>query len=181
MHDMNHYQQRVPEAGEDFRVADRLEIIDLVYRSMTAVDLGDRETLRACFADRMIWDLSGNPAKFTGTAVDDGPQEVDADVFVNNAMAAFGAAPENVFRFRQHCVNNPIVTFLSGDSATSMSYLRDYAHVRTTHADGTVTATNSILGGIYHHDFSRVGDRWRISALRLRVHAYDPAMFAGRK
>jgi len=175
---MNPYGQRIAQPGEDFRTADRLEIMDCVWRFMMARDIGDAEMFEACFADTVTWDLSNNPVRLTGGPADLGPTDLPRADFVARAFA--GAAPPSRESFAQHCVNNPLVTFTGADGATVLAHMRNPMHTKAAGEDGRLRPNDRTLGGLYHLDFRRADGRWRISALRLAVYAYDPAVLVGR-
>lgn len=175
---MNPYGQRVPAPGEDFRAADRMEIVDLVWRFLFARDIGDREMFGDCFAETITWDLSNNPVPLTGGAADAGPTEFSREDFVR---IAFGqSAPPTREAFVQHLVNNPLVTFSGPETATVLAHLRNPFHSKVTDGAGARKAADREMGGLYHIDARRVGDRWRLCALRLALYAYDPAAMGGR-
>ena len=175
---MNPYGQRLAAPGEDFRVADRLEIQDVVWRFMMSLDIGDREMFEACFTDPVLWDLSNNPVRLTGGPADLGPVEIARDDFVDRAFGAAGHAPSRQ-RFVQHCVNNPLITFTGAETATVLAHLRNPFHVKTGR-EGAEAVTDRMLAGLYHIDARKVGDRWRVSALRLSLYSYDPETMVGR-
>jgi hypothetical protein len=176
---MNTYGQRLTDLGEDFRVADRLEIMDLLWRFLMALDIGDREMFEACFTDTVIWDLSNNPVPFTGGPADKGPAEFSRADFVDTAFRSAGDPSRE--RFMQHCVNNPLVTFTGVDEATVLAHLRNPFHAKAVNAQGELEASDRMLAGLYHVDARRGAGRWRLSALRLAVYAYDPATMGGRR
>ncbi len=175
---MNPYGQRVPAPGEDFRMADRLEITDLVWRFLFARDIGDKEMFRDCFSDPMTWDLSNNPVPLTGGRADQGPAEFSRDEFV--AIAFGNAQPPSRDAFVQHCVNNPLVSFTGSQTATVLAHLRNPFHSKVTDESGVCKAIDREMGGLYHIDAKKVGDRWRLCALRLALYAYDPVAMGGR-
>ncbi|MET0181882.1 MAG: nuclear transport factor 2 family protein [Caulobacterales bacterium] len=175
---MNPYGQRITAPGEDFRVADRLEIMDLVWRFATSLDLADREMFESCFADRVRWDLSNNPVRFTGGPADLAETEFPRSEFVGIAFASMTRSPSREY-FVQHCVNNPLITFTAGEKATVLAHLRNPFHAKVEGVEGAV-ASDRMLGGLYHIDTQQVGDRWRMSALRLSVYSYDPKTMVGR-
>jgi hypothetical protein len=176
---MNPYGQRLTQPGEDFRAADRLEIMDVFWRFMMSIDIGDKETFADCFTPTVLWDLSNNPVRFTGGAADLGPTEFERADFVERAFGAAGQTPSRE-RFMQHCVNNPLITFTGADSGTVLAHLRNPTHTKVTGDDGQQHPSDRTLGGLYHLDVRQLAGRWRISALRLSVYAYDPATMVGR-
>jgi len=176
---MNPYGQRLAAPGEDFRVADRLEIQDVVWRFMMSLDIGDREMFEACFADTVLWDLSDNPVRLTGGPADLGPTSMPRAEFVERAYGAAGHAPTRQ-RFMQHCVSNPLITFTDQGRATVLAHLRNPLHLKTEGEDGAVAIVDRTMGGLYHIDVAKQGDRWRISALRLALYSYDPKVMVGR-
>jgi hypothetical protein len=174
---MNSYGQRTPAFGEDFRAADRMEIVDLVWRILFARDIVDEEMYRDCFTDPVTWDLSNNPVPFTGGPADKGPWEAPRDEFVR--LSFNRAEPPSRELFVQHCVNNPIVSFTGADTATVLAHLRNPIHSKSVE-NGQRVAHDRAFGGLYHIDARKVGDRWRLCALRLSVYGYDPARMGAR-
>ena len=176
---MNPYGQRLPQPGEDFRVADRLEIQDVVWRFMMSLDIGDRDMFEACFTDPVLWDLSNNPVRLTGGPADLGPVELPRDDFVNRAFGTAGSAPSRQ-RFMQHCVNNPLITFTGAETATVLAHLRNPMQIKSGPEGGPQVVVDRMLAGLYHIDTRKVSDRWRVSALRLSLYSYDPDTLVGR-
>lgn len=176
---MNDYRQQITLPGEDFRVADRMEILDLIWRFTMALDINDREMFEACFTDPMLWDLSNNPMPLTGGAADHGPSEFSRVDFVTRAFAH--AESPSRSRFRQHCVTNPLITFTGDAEATVLAHLRNPSHDKSTDERGDPQAHDRMLAGLYHIDARRQDDRWRICALRLALYEYGPELTRGAR
>jgi hypothetical protein len=177
---MSEFGQRIAQPGEDFRVADRLEIMDLAWRFAVAMDIGDLDMFEACFADPLTWDLSDNPVYWTGGPADHGPVELSRAEFMAIVRGRDAAklerppAPRATVRhFTQHGVLNPIVTFTGEQTATLLAYNHERMH-RWFAVGDQEEAEGLDQGGFYHLDARRVGDRWRLSALRLKIRFYDP-------
>jgi len=177
---MSEFGQRIAQPGEDFRVADRVEIMDLTWRFAVALDIGDLSMFEACFTDPLTWDLSDNPVYWTGGPADHGPVEIARAEFMaivrgrDAAKAAAAPAPRQALRtVTQHGVLNPIVTFTGEETATVLAY--NHEHLHRWFADGEPEEAEGLdQGGFYHLDARRVGGRWRLSALLLKIRFYDP-------
>lgn len=172
---MNDYGQRITAEGEDFRAADRLEILDLVSRFTLASDIGDREMFAGCFTDPMNWDLSNNPAPLTGGPADQGEVTMARAEFVDRAFGAVGAKPTRE-RFTQHIVANASITFTTDADATVLAHLYNPFHTKMESGEGQ-TASDRIISGLYHIDTVLTRGRWRIATLRLALYGYDPRHF----
>lgn len=178
---MNDFGQRIPQEGEDFRTADRLEIMDLGWRFAVSMDIGDLDMFESCFTDPLVWDLSDNPVYWTGGPADHGPVELARSEFMAIVrgrdaakLTSKPAPPRAVVRtFTQHGVLNPIITFKGADAATLLAYNHERMHRWFKEGEQEETE-GADQGGFYHLDVARPADRWRISALRLKIRFYDP-------
>lgn len=57
----NQFGQRALAPDEDFRLADRMEVLDTLWRHRVALDIRDAEMFRATIATSVTADLSDNP------------------------------------------------------------------------------------------------------------------------
>ena len=183
---MNRFGQKIAQPGEDFRVADRLELLDLVWRFASAMDMGDLEMFEECFAPQLTWDLSRNPVRWTGGPADNQAVLIDRSEFmavVSGRDAANREVPSNAPRpvksFYQHGILNPIVTFTGAASATILGYNHERLHHWLNDTPGEEECLWQDQGGWYHLDAMQIEGRWRICALRLEIVFFDPkAMYA---
>ncbi len=124
-------------------MADRAAIGDVLVRYATATDGRDWDLWRTCFTDDAVLDYD------TSGVFDPGG-------FVDHAAAALAKMSTT-----QHYVVNHVID-LDGDRATSRSYaLAQHVSAR----DGSLFS----LGGVYHDEFVRTGEGWRIAHRRFRA------------
>lgn len=178
---MNRFNQRIARTGEDFRVADRFEIMDLIWRFAAAMDLRDLDMFEECFADRLKWDLSRNPVRWTGSPADEAECELDRAEFMEiirgrdrSKVQSATSDRRPVKHFSHHGILNPIITFTGDNDATGLGYNHERIHQWFVETPGEEQVEWVDMGGWYHLDFARVADRWRISALRLEIEYFDP-------
>ena len=180
---MNRFGQRITRPGEDFRVADRLEIMDLIWRYAAAIDLGDLDMFEECFAERLRLDLSRNPVRWTGSPADDGECEFERSEFMEIIRGRDASKIQRpttgrkpVKNFTHHGILNPIITFTGVDDATGLGYNHERLHYWFVDTPGEEEVEWVDMGGWYHLNFTRTSDRWRISALRLEIQYFDPGV-----
>jgi SnoaL-like domain len=126
--------------------AERLDVIDVVYRFAAGIDGKDWVGLRSVFTDEITRDYSSWRADSVGAST--------ADEWVTRLGRTFPGLDAS-----QHCIMNPRAT-VAGDEATVESY------VRAEHAlDGDLFS----LGGHYTHRLRRASGEWRIHHVTLRV------------
>jgi hypothetical protein len=185
---MNRFNQRVPAIGENFRTSDRLEILDLTWRFAAAMDMGDLDMFEQCFAERLTWDLSRNPVKWTGGPADDAETVLPRSEFMeivrgrDFAKLARPARGHEVRKhFAQHGILNPIVTFTGQETATLLGYNHERVHEWLIDTPGEEEVEWMDMGGWYHLDFLKSQDRWRISALRLEIVFFDPKVLYSQR
>jgi hypothetical protein len=171
------FGQRRHGPREDFRPADRVEITDLVHRFPVAMDLRDREMFEDCFVDPVLWDVTDSPGPLTGGPADREPTTVARSELVRRAVPDHGGTSEDR-SFTQHKIDNVLVTFTGDASAEVFAYLRMDRYTYPGTAE-SATLQVTTLAGFYHPTVVRVGARWQISALRLAIRGYDPALFVG--
>jgi hypothetical protein len=125
------------------RIADRLDIDDLLARYALAVDRGDWDLLDELFTPDATIDYT------SAGGVKDRLGEVQA--WLAETLAAFPA--------RQHLLGQKVVT-VDGDEAEVSAYFSDTL-AATTGMTTPAGAGPIIGGGIYHHRLRRSADGWR--------------------
>lgn len=129
---------------------DEKGVCDALYRFAEGIDLRDWVTYRSAFTDNIEFDYSSYREGSRGIA--------PADTWVEKSRKRFLTLDAT-----QHSMTNPRVR-LDGDAATCLMYVEAWHSVTI---DGTTV--HCVLGGRYRNDLVRVGEEWRISALRLEV------------
>lgn len=131
-------------------LVDERGVCDALYRYAEGVDLRDWEMYRSAFTDEITFDLSSYRPGSVGA--------VSADAWVERARRRFDTLVAT-----SHTMTNPRVR-LDGDTAVCTMNVEATHLVRREGVESWC-----ILGGRYRDDLVRVGDEWRISALRLEV------------
>ncbi|HRE03131.1 MAG TPA: nuclear transport factor 2 family protein [Ilumatobacteraceae bacterium] len=117
-------------------LTDRLDIAEVLNRYAFAIDDKDWVALGEIFTDDCIADY--------------GP----FGTFDGSAAVVDWMAPAHVGLTTQHAMANMVIT-VSGDTATARSYV-----TVSLQPDGHEPFR---VGGAYHDEFRRTGDRWQIS------------------
>ncbi|KAB8332164.1 nuclear transport factor 2 family protein [Scytonema tolypothrichoides VB-61278] len=130
-------------------LADRAEIIDAVNIIGMGADLRDWKACRAAFADKVLTDY---------TSLNGGtPNTVAADTLVAGWADFFS----KTFKASQHMITNHSV-IVNSEKATCTSLFRAH-HVYLDSAKGKTWT----LGGFYNHELSRIGDRWKVTQMKM--------------
>lgn len=142
-------------------VADRIEVIDALYRFGLGQDLKDRELFASAFATDAELDFSPAAAKWGA----DVPVMVGRDAIVDAILAMFTGRVDTT-----HIVTNPRVQ-LDGDAA------RLTAIVEAQHLLSADHRTHALLKNLYAVDLIRDTQRWVIRRVRIDNVWYrgDPA------
>lgn len=131
------------------KLADRAEIIDAVNIIGMGADLRDWKACRAAFADKVLTDY---------TSLNGGtPNTVAADTLVAGWAVFFS----KTFKASQHMITNHAV-IVNSEKATCTSLFRAH-HVYLDSAKGKTWT----LGGFYNHGLTRIGDRWKVTQMKM--------------
>ena len=131
-------------------LADRVEVIDALYRFGAGQDLRDRALFESAFSERAVLDFTG-PARRLGVTIPpfEGRRAIADTIFA--AVADLDTT---------HTVTNPRVT-LGGDTATL------FALVEAQHLPRDDHRRHLLLKNIYTVALSRDRARWVIDHLRI--------------
>jgi SnoaL-like domain len=134
-------------------ILDRIDIIEMIYREMRAIDTRDWLSLRACFTDEMELDMSGAPFG------PNKPIRLSAEKWVE-------AVKGSMLRFSvtQHSSSNEMVEF-SGRQAICRSYISG-RHVYSQ-PDGTPIVYE--LWERLTHTLAKTAQGWKIGGFKADV------------
>jgi SnoaL-like protein len=125
------------------RLTDRVEIIEMVNRYASGMDLLDRPLYESCFTDPLEIDF----ASWDGTARTMSIK--DWGDYVWEQIVGLDAT--------QHIITNHHVTFQGDDDATCVAYLH------ATHYIADLAVPVFIAGGFYTDRMKRTADGWKIA------------------
>jgi len=133
-------------------IADRIAIQDVITRYATALDQRDWDLLSQVFTSDAVVSYGGSgPA--TPDATFRGPSRVAANCA--RSLARYSAT--------QHLLGNSVIA-TAGDRAEASTYVQA-THI-ALHAAWSEIRT---LGGTYHDDLARTGQKWRIRRRWLEI------------
>ena|SRR5579872_6808810 len=140
--------------------ADKLAVVETVYRYATGVDRRDWELYRSLFADTVTID-------FSSFSPDLPPRVMGADDWVAGLVPLFTGLAAT-----QHSMTNPLAAVV-GDAATVTMYVQ--AHHVFIPDDPASWYT---VGGYYDDTLVRVDSRWLLTGVCLTVtwRAGDPTI-----
>lgn len=134
---------------------ERLEAIEAVRllkaRYWTSLDAVDLDAVRACFADDAVIEMEGVPPC-------DGPDGYLR--YLRDHHAGGGAGGMGL-----HSGQNPRIEIVSPDRATGI-WDQHFVGLAPSPDGGPMGLLR--LTGIYHDEYRRLDDGWRISAMRFR-------------
>jgi ketosteroid isomerase-like protein len=135
------------------RLADRIDVIEAIYREMSAIDAKNWPALLACFSDEIELDLTGAPFG------PNKPIKLTAGKWVE-------AVKQSMDRFTvtQHSSSNEIVEF-SGASAICRSYICA-RHVYSNPQGGPLVYE---LWERLTHKLEKTANGWKISSFKADV------------
>jgi ketosteroid isomerase-like protein len=135
------------------RKSDWVDIIETIYREMSAIDARDWPALLACFTDEIELDMSGAPFG------PNKPIKLHADKWVKAVKGSMDR-----FTVTQHQSSNEIVEF-SGSHVTCRSYMLARHVYLNSHDDAVVYELWERLT----HRLEKTPDGWKISGFKADV------------
>lgn len=137
------------------RLADRLDILEVLARLTWTGDFGDVEQVPRCYTADGYFDVSGLPLELNADGRTVGHialKKMYADIYAANQGQS------------RHWIGSTYVEFGGSGAAVASSY---FMIIRVGHAPGS----GILLTGVYRDDLTRTGEGWRISGRRC---AMDP-------
>jgi ketosteroid isomerase-like protein len=131
----------------ELRLADRLEIADLVHAYCFHFDDNEPEAVAVLFTEDATLDYGPEFPPIAGRAA---------------IAPVIAVGLERTFAATSHHVSNMRITFDGDDEASAVTSLYAWHRYRDGSPDGE-------LWGRYHHRFRRTDDGWRIAELVLRA------------
>jgi 3-phenylpropionate/cinnamic acid dioxygenase small subunit len=129
------------------RIADKLEITDVLYRYATALDQRDWALLAEVFAPEAVYTM-GARGDFTG------PEAIGAKI----------ASLIGGYESTQHMITNPVIE-INGDAARASCYLHGQHYMPDQRTGGNTYE----MGGTYRDELARTAAGWRITRRVLEV------------
>jgi hypothetical protein len=139
-------------SGTVAALADRVEVIDALYRFGAGQDLRDRALFESAFGEHATVDFTG-PARRLGATI---PVFAGRTAIADTILGAVAALDTT------HTVTNPRVT-LDGDHATL------FALVEAQHLPRDDHGRNLLLKNVYRVALSRDGVRWVIDRMVIET------------
>jgi 3-phenylpropionate/cinnamic acid dioxygenase small subunit len=128
------------------RVADELEIRNLVARLAQLADMGDLDDYVDAFTEKAEWEMPGNPRH--------GRADIRAGAEERRATGSVGPASNT-----RHAVSTIAVSADGGDEATAESYFQFWVE--------TTTEPKVALMGHYHDTFQRTANGWKLARRQI--------------
>jgi 3-phenylpropionate/cinnamic acid dioxygenase small subunit len=138
------------------RVADELDIRNVIYRMAMLADDGDLNEYASLFSEDAVWEMRGRPQG----AADIPPIRGRANLLAGaKKRRADGVQGPGTHKY--HCLLTTTVT-LKGDKADAKSYFAYYQNVNTK--------PEIAVFAIYNDELVRTKDGWKVAARHI-----DPA------
>ena len=131
---------------------DRTKIIETIYLYATGIDTKDWALYRTIFADNIKVDFSSSIGGASGWT------HMSADEWTAQLVDVFAGMESS-----QHSMSNPRVE-IDGDTARCVMYMQAEHYLKNDQGGDFQT-----LGGYYTNDLVRVGDEWKVTAVKLTV------------
>ena len=136
------------------RVADELEIRNVIARLGVLADLGDMDEYISLFTEDALWEMQAPPGGKPLFPAIKGNAGIRAGAEKRRADAVSGPGTHNY-----HLLANTTVN-ITGDTATATSYM---AFVK-----GVDKTPNVAMLTIYHDQFRRTSDGWKLAARMIQ-------------
>lgn len=136
------------------RVADELEIRNVLAALGQLADTGTVDEYVALFTEDAVWEMPANPANGVPASNRTGRAEIAAGVHDRRAAGVQG--PGSATR---HVISTMRVSFESADEATAQAYFQYYGD--------TTSAPRVISVGHYEDVFRRTPDGWKLARRRI--------------